>query len=297
MTRTPDGSAKAAAENEDAVTNAARKPRGQRTAKEQEKVSKAVESEPSKDTDARARKTTSGAAAEGEPLPKAEPEAVSKPGDEQRPAESDNATPTGVERPDNDPEKHPASTAAPFSEADDDDDDDAEEGTNTSTEFDGSASVPENTSSPLGLDPSTEGKADKMKDRNIADLEEGMPTAEELPVPQTNPNAAVPEGEVEVTRKAKKGEQGDPGGNFTERAKTGRQRAPKKDVLKDIEDLSQLPIAVAVGQVTASVEEYAGRAVLSLSLRGWVGDAPLKIRASDIGDLEQAISELRAQLS
>ena len=53
---------KAVAENEDAVTNAARKPRGQRTAKEQEKVTEAVESESSKDTDARARRATSGAA-------------------------------------------------------------------------------------------------------------------------------------------------------------------------------------------------------------------------------------------
>lgn len=228
MTSAPSGQSKAAAENEDAVTNAASKPRSQRTAGEQSKVDKAVESEPSDNTDARARKTASGSAAEGDPLPKAEPE---------------------------------------------------------------------NTSSPLGLDPSTKDKGDKIKDRNIEDLGKGAASAEELPVPQDNPNAAVPEGEVEVTRSAKKGDLSDPGGRVTERQKTGRQRAPKKDPLKEIEDLTQLPVAVAVGQVTASVEEYAGRPVLSISLRGWVGDAPLKILATDIGDLEQAIAELRSQLS
>lgn len=273
MTRTPHGEAKAAAENEDAVKN-------------------------STNTDKKVRRSTAKSVAEGEVLPKANPEDVSKPGDEQRPAEDDNATPTGVKRPENDPAKHPASTASPFSEtSDEDEDDDNEKGTNTASEFKGTASVPENTSSPLGLDPSTEGKADKLKDRNIEDLEEGTPTASELPAYVPGPNEAVPEGVVEVTRSAQQGEVSDPGGRVTERQKTGRQRAPKKDALKDLDDLSKLPVAVAVGQVTISVEEYAGRAVLSMSLRGWVGEAPLKILASDIGDVEQAIAELRSQLS
>lgn len=110
------------------------------------------------------------------------------------------------------------------------------------------------------------------------------------------PNAPVPDGQVEVTRPAKKGQPADPAGKATTVAKTGRQRAPKKDALQDV-DLSKLPVAVAVGDITATVEEYSGRPVLSIALRGWVGDAPLKILASDAKDLEQVIAELRSQLS
>ena len=46
-----------------------------------------------------------------------------------------------------------------------------------------------------------------------------------------------------------------------------------------------------------SVEEYSGRAVLSLSLVGWVGEAPFKILAADVTELEDAIANLRKQLS
>lgn len=138
---------------------------------------------------------------------------------------------------------------------------------------------------------------EQLKQKSAKDLSKDSPAPEDLPAKVDGPNDAVPEGQVEITRKAKKGEPSDPSGNVTNRTKTGRQRAPKKDPLKEISDYSKLPVAAAVGQVTAAVEEYAGRAVLSVSLRGWVGEAPLKILASDIGDLEQVISELRSQLS
>lgn len=267
MTRTPNGEAKSASENEDAVKN-------------------------STNTNTRVRRTTAKAVKEGEVLPKAQPEDVSKPGDEQRPAEADNATPTGVERPENDPEKHQPSS--PFSEGDDAEE--VDQRTDSEREADEQAELSRQ-NSPLGLDPSEEGKADTLKDRNIEDLEQGAPTAAELPAYVPGPNETVPAGVVEVTRSAREGEASDPGGRVTERQKTGKQRAPKKDPLKDLDDLTKLPVAIAVGDVTGSVEEYAGRAVLSLSLRGWVGEAPLKILASEVGDLEQVIAELRSQLS
>lgn len=226
MTAAPRGQKKSAEENK--VAEAASTGRSQRTEKEQKTVEKAVDKKPSKNTDARAKVTT-GSPKEGEALPKAEPEAVSQPGDEQRPAEDDNATPTGIERDDNDPVKD---GPAVFSVA-----------------------------------PSTPG-----------------------------PNESVPEGKVEVTRKAEEGQASDPSGNRTERA--ARTSKPKKsDPLKKIEDFGKLPVAVSVGDITASVEEYSGQPVLSLSLRGWVGDAPLKILASQIDDIEGAIAELRKQLS
>lgn len=231
MTAAPNGQSKAADENQDAVANAAaEKPRAQRTKAEQTKIDKAIASKPHTNTDAKAKVTTGGARAEKDPLPKAEPEAVSHPSDNAAPAQEDNATPTGAKRTPRDP---------------------AKEGPKT---FD--------------VAPATAG-----------------------------PNDLVPEGEVQVTRKAEEGELSDPAGNVTKTVKTGKARAPKKDSLKEITDLGKLPVAVTVGQLTASVEEYAGRPVLSLSLVGWVGDAPLKILAADIGELEQAISELRSQLS
>lgn len=229
MTSAPKGLSKSGSENEDAKANAAaEKTRAERTKGEQKKVEQAIDKKDT--TDAKAKVTTSGARAEHDPLPKAEPEATSKPGDEAQPAKADEHTPTGEELPDNHPDK--------------------------------------------------EGEAQF-----------------DVPPAAPGPNDAVPEGQVQVTRKAKEGEPSDPAGNVTETSKAGRKRAPKKDALAEISDHSKLPVAVTVGQISASVEEYAGRPVLSLSLVGWVGDAPLKILAADIGDLEQAIAELRSQLS
>lgn len=207
MTAAPKGLSKSADENEDAVANASAKPRAQRTKTEQEKVEKAIDSKDT--TDAKAKVTT-GSPAEGEVLPKAEPEAVSTPED------------------------------------------------------------------------TREGEED-----------EGEAQFDVVPAL----GEPVPDGKVQVTRKAEKGEPSDPGGNVSEIAKTGKRRAPKKDALTEISDFGKLPLAVTVGQITASVEEYAGRPVLSLSLVGWVGDAPLKILAADVGEVEQALAELRSQLS
>lgn len=74
------------------------------------------------------------------------------------------------------------------------------------------------------------------------------------------------------------------------------RKASKADPLADV-DLSKLPVASTVGQMAVTLEEYAGRAVLSLSLVGWVGDAPLKILATDVSELEEALANLREQLS
>lgn len=229
MSVAPKGLSKSDAENEDAKANtAAEKSRAERTKAQQQKVEKAIEKKDT--TDAKAKVTTSGSRAEKDSLPKAEPEATSKPGDEAQPAKADEHTPTGEALPDNHPDK--------------------------------------------------EGEAQF-----------------DVPPAAPGPNDAVPEGQVQVTRKAKEGEPSDPAGNVTETAKTGRKRAPKKDALVELSDFSKLPVAVTVGQITAQVEEYAGRPVLALSLVGWVGDAPLKILAADVGELEQAIAELRSQLS
>ena len=89
----------------------------------------------------------------------------------------------------------------------------------------------------------------------------------------------------------------DPAGHITEQVKPQRATRTKKDSLKGIEDFSKLPVAVHVGQVAASVEEYSGRAVLAISLVGWVGEAPFKILADDIDELEDAIANLRKQLN
>lgn len=121
------------------------------------------------------------------------------------------------------------------------------------------------------------------------------PVAEE-PTPVTpGPNDPVPEGQVEVTVNAKDDELSDPSGKKTEQKKT--TRAPRKsDPFKKEIDHDKLPVAVAIGQVTGAIESYSGRAVLSLSLRGWVGEAPFKILAEDAGEIEAVLAELRAQL-
>lgn len=116
-----------------------------------------------------------------------------------------------------------------------------------------------------------------------------------------SPNDPVEEGVVEVATKAKtdkEKETADPSGNVVKRTRTTKSASPakSKDPFTEV-DLSKLPIAIAVGQITLSIEEYAGRAVAALSLRGWVGDAPLKVLASDINEIEQAFAELRKQLS
>ena len=96
----------------------------------------------------------------------------------------------------------------------------------------------------------------------------------------------LPEGEVEVTKDG-----------ATEITKAEKAPRTKQDPLKMLEDFSKLPVAVHIGQVAMSVEEYSGRAVLSLSLVGWVGEAPFKILAADVTELEDALANLRKQLS
>ena len=100
------------------------------------------------------------------------------------------------------------------------------------------------------------------------------------------PNTPLPGGEVEVTKDG-----------ATEITKAEKAPRTKKDPLKTLDDFSKLPVAVHIGQVAMSVEEYSGRAVLSLSLVGWVGEAPFKILAADVTELEDAIANLRKQLS
>ena len=109
-----------------------------------------------------------------------------------------------------------------------------------------------------------------------------------------NANAPVPEGRVEVTRTAQEGESHDAGGRVTEQKTLGK-KGKSADPLADI-DRQKLPASVSVGDVIVSVDEYSGRPVLSLSLRGWVGDAPFKVLASDVGQIEGALEELRKVL-
>tara|TARA_R110002020_G_scaffold404912_1_gene614961 strand:+ start:6736 stop:7359 length:624 start_codon:yes stop_codon:yes gene_type:complete len=109
-----------------------------------------------------------------------------------------------------------------------------------------------------------------------------------------NANASVPEGRVEVTRAAQPGEPHDAGGRVTEQ-KDIAKKSTKADPLADI-DHTKLPASVSVGDVIMSVDEYAGRPVLSLSLRGWVGDPPFKVLATDVGQIEGALEELRKVL-
>jgi hypothetical protein len=73
--------------------------------------------------------------------------------------------------------------------------------------------------------------------------------------------------------------------------------AAETDALADLTDFSKLPIAVSSGQVAASVEEYAGRAVLSMSLLGWIGDVPFRILASEAQDIAAVLQQLREQLA
>lgn len=120
---------------------------------------------------------------------------------------------------------------------------------------------------------------------------EALPTA-------PSPFEAVPEGEVEVARKAEEGEPSDPSGEKVTRRKAAVKPAKKKkDPLAEIDTFDKLPVAVSVGEIVLSVEEVRGNAILAISLRGWVGDPPLKIRASDVGELESALKELRKELS
>ena len=74
--------------------------------------------------------------------------------------------------------------------------------------------------------------------------------------------------------------------------------APKpraKDPLTTITP-DQLPVVAHVGQVAVSVQDFNSAAVLSVSLVGWVGEPEFRIRAEDIGELEEAISSIRKQL-
>lgn len=145
--------------------------------------------------------------------------------------------------------------------------------------------------------PKAEPKA--TSDPAAPDVADSTNTLVPVAAPDTSSAAGQPvsEGQVQVTRKAQEGELSDPGGNVSEVRKQGKARAPKKDALTEYIEPTKLPLAATVGQIVAVVEIYAGRAVLSLSLKGWVGDAPLKILASDVGEIEQALAELRKELS
>ena len=121
--------------------------------------------------------------------------------------------------------------------------------------------------------------AQARKDAKVATAAQPKP---EVPAP----NTPLPDGDVFVNE-----------AGATEITKAEKAPRTKKDPLKTLDDFSKLPVAVHIGQVAMSVEEYSGRAVLSLSLVGWVGEAPFKILAADVTELEDAIANLRKQLS
>lgn len=153
--------------------------------------------------------------------------------------------------------------------------------------------------------PKGEKKADAENTDAVANAELAGTTpgareeAEPLPTP-IGPNDPVPEGKVETTVLAKDDELSDPAGRVTKQKKATRTVTRtvtrKSDPFKKEIDHDKLPVSVAIGQVTGTVESYAGRAVLSLSLRGWVGEAPFKILAEDVGEIEAVLAELRSQL-
>jgi hypothetical protein len=139
------------------------------------------------------------------------------------------------------------------------------------------------TSAPAGEKKAASENTDPVVNATIAPFEELAPVAPEEPAvsDKGNPNVDNEEGLY------------DPDDDYldVDEPDTGWD-----DPLVDV-DLSKLPVASTVGQMAATVEEYAGRAVLSLSLVGWVGDAPLKILATDVSELEAALNNLRTQLS
>ena len=156
------------------------------------------------------------------------------------------------------------------------------------------------TSTPAGASKSAEENKDAVANAKTAKTSGARKEAETLPqkpskIAEANADAVTPD-EVNDPDVAV-----DPADLATEQAKPVRakrtKKRTKKDTLKGIEDFSKLPVAVHIGQVAASVDEYSGRAILSLSLVGWVGEAPFKILAEDIDQLEDAIANLREQLA
>lgn len=133
------------------------------------------------------------------------------------------------------------------------------------------------------------------------------PVTPEPGTPELPPvDLTVPDGVVEVKRPAKTAKEAkvaDPAGQVSAQTKTVRRTTVKNDILArdkngaDKIDRTKLPLSVSVGDVVASVNEYAGNAVLSLSLVGWVGDVPFKVLASDIPKIEQAFAEIRKGLA
>lgn len=145
------------------------------------------------------------------------------------------------------------------------------------------------TSAPNGLK-----KADAENTDAIVNAAGARDENETLPQ-APGPNEPVEKGKVEVTRTAKPREKSDPAGNVTNQRKA-RVKTPRSDTLDKV-DLSKLPISATVGEVVGTIKEYAGNAVLELSLKGWVGDAPFKVLASDAKTIEQVLGELRRELS
>lgn len=128
--------------------------------------------------------------------------------------------------------------------------------------------------------------------------------ADEAPIPEpAKPNDIVPEGSVEVTRKAtedeiKDPEVGtDPEGNISSIEKVTRAPRAKKDPLTTLTDHTKLPVAAHVGQVAVQVRAHNGNAVLTISLVGWVGEPEFQIRAEDVVELEDALASIRKQLA
>lgn len=114
-----------------------------------------------------------------------------------------------------------------------------------------------------------------------------------------NPGDPVPAGKAQVVKPATEKQTPDPGGQTAATKKTGRRTTAKKkaDPIRDLDDLSKLPISVGVGQVIVAVHEKVGAPVLQISLKGWLGEPEFQIRTSDIEELEDALAQLRKELS
>lgn len=125
----------------------------------------------------------------------------------------------------------------------------------------------------------------EVKDTSLLEDTSVEPTPEVVA-----PNQTVPEGKVEIET---------PAGAKQRKANAPRALPAKaKDPLAGDIDLEKLPLNISVGDVVVSVKSQFGRAIASLSLKGWVGEPEFQIPAEDLArELEPALAELRKELN
>jgi hypothetical protein len=126
--------------------------------------------------------------------------------------------------------------------------------------------------------------ADAPKDIQNADGSKSEPEPEKKPTEQKAARKRRTKAEIEAAKAAEAG------------AEAETKQVEVETNTFDQLDFEKLPLSAVSGQIVGSVSlNSASVPTLSVALQNWIGEPPVSIAASQIGDVEKVLAELKKQ--